>query len=572
MKQAPIQQKQDAHADKSHAEAESEGKSMSPPAFQLMASSNAATLPVQRKENSGGLSNDLVNGFQASTGHDLSDVNVHKNSSKPSKVGALAYAQGNDIHLGAGQEQHLPHEAAHIVQQREGRVKPTTEVAGKPVNDNAGLESEADRMGDIAQRKVGETVQAKMSDGHATGVTMQRFQAPIHSVLDAEDIDAIAQQVNKAIAGLGTDEEGVYVALQKLNRDPIEIAKLKTKYKADYKQELEAAIRGDFSSTELVLALELIGIKDDAAAVDTIASAIPTTTAQWDTLIARLETAMNGAGTDEEAIYASLIPFDRRAAHLTRLKTKYTAKTKRKLEDDLVSEMSDSELSYALFLLNAPGPETTLGAPGIGLTGSDQATSKVPGGDVTVRTGDEYTGTRYDDLFSLEYEGGLASETKFLQFIWREILSTDAAGKETALADRITTTGGSYNLTADPSAPSYNTDSASASSPFYETAGLSGRTADSTTIHDMPSSMNAKVQAQFAAGATKVVSRAHFSSFLIRDFRPMNRTDITVEWTYTSAALPPRVQTVDSNGACSSLPEGMKKRLVAQYPAFSYIE
>jgi hypothetical protein len=88
----------------------------------------------------------------------------------------------------------------------------------------------------------------------------------------------------------------------------------------------------------------------------------------------------------------------------------------------------------------------------------------------------------------------------------------------------------------------------------------------------MPSSMNTKVQAQFVAGAKKVVSRAHFSSFLTRDFRPMNRTDITVEWTYTSAAQPPRVQTVDSNGACTSLPEDIKKRLAAQYPSYSYIE
>lgn len=39
-------------------------------------------------------------------------------------VGALAYARGNDVHLAPGQERHLPHEAWHVVQQREGRVAP----------------------------------------------------------------------------------------------------------------------------------------------------------------------------------------------------------------------------------------------------------------------------------------------------------------------------------------------------------------------------------------------------------------------------------------------------------------
>ena len=129
-------------------ESEGKGKSLAPPAFQLKASEGpAAPPPVQRKENSNGLPSELTSGFAASTGHDLSDVNVHHNSDKPSQVGALAYAQGNDIHLGAGQEQHLAHEAAHVVQQREGRVQANTSVGGMPVNNSVGLESEADSMG-----------------------------------------------------------------------------------------------------------------------------------------------------------------------------------------------------------------------------------------------------------------------------------------------------------------------------------------------------------------------------------------------------------------------------------------
>ena len=35
--------------------------------------------------------------------------------------------EGQDIHIGPGQEQHLPHEAWHVVQQKRNRVKPTAE-------------------------------------------------------------------------------------------------------------------------------------------------------------------------------------------------------------------------------------------------------------------------------------------------------------------------------------------------------------------------------------------------------------------------------------------------------------
>jgi hypothetical protein len=49
-------------------------------------------------------------------------VNVHYGSSQPAQLNAHAYAQGSDIHMGAGQEQHLPHEAWHVVQQQRGRV------------------------------------------------------------------------------------------------------------------------------------------------------------------------------------------------------------------------------------------------------------------------------------------------------------------------------------------------------------------------------------------------------------------------------------------------------------------
>lgn len=97
--------------------------------------------------NANGLPSAMQAGMEQASGADLSDVKVHYNSAEPAALQAHAYAQGTDIHLGPGQEKHLGHEAWHTVQQKNGRVQPTTDVAGVPVNDSPGLEAEADRMG-----------------------------------------------------------------------------------------------------------------------------------------------------------------------------------------------------------------------------------------------------------------------------------------------------------------------------------------------------------------------------------------------------------------------------------------
>lgn len=111
---------------------------------------------VQRNDT--GLPDNLKSGMENLSGINLDNVRVHYNSSKPAAVQAHAYAQGNDIHLASGQEKHLPHELGHVVQQAQGRVKPTTSVDGVAVNDNSALENEATKMGEMAlQRATGET-------------------------------------------------------------------------------------------------------------------------------------------------------------------------------------------------------------------------------------------------------------------------------------------------------------------------------------------------------------------------------------------------------------------------------
>ncbi|WP_343674281.1 DUF4157 domain-containing protein [Chitinophaga sp.] len=112
-----------------------------------------AAQPFQLKANNTGLPDNLKSGVEGLSGISMDDVNVHYNSSEPAGLQANAYAQGTDIHISPGQERHLPHEAWHVVQQKQGRVQPTLQMkTGVAVNDDAALEEEADKMGDKAMQ------------------------------------------------------------------------------------------------------------------------------------------------------------------------------------------------------------------------------------------------------------------------------------------------------------------------------------------------------------------------------------------------------------------------------------
>ncbi|MEM7367435.1 MAG: DUF4157 domain-containing protein [Bacteroidota bacterium] len=109
---------------------------------------------TQRQPNHTGLPDQLKSGLEHLSGMDMSDIRVHHNSSKPADLQAHAYTQGSEIHIGPGQEKHLPHEAWHVVQQKHGRVQPTMQFNGANINDDTGLEREADLMGEtVMQRK-----------------------------------------------------------------------------------------------------------------------------------------------------------------------------------------------------------------------------------------------------------------------------------------------------------------------------------------------------------------------------------------------------------------------------------
>ncbi|HVI46339.1 MAG TPA: DUF4157 domain-containing protein [Chitinophaga sp.] len=150
----------------------------------------------RRAANKQGLPDGLRSGIEHLSGLAMDDVNVHYNSGQPARLQAAAYAQGPDIHLGPGQEKHLPHEAWHVVQQKQGRVQPTAQHNGIGINNSPGLENEADIKGEEAMRTDGNS--GKLSTVPASSNVAQRV------LLTKEDIfnDQLKWAVVKGIANL----------------------------------------------------------------------------------------------------------------------------------------------------------------------------------------------------------------------------------------------------------------------------------------------------------------------------------------------------------------------------------
>lgn len=131
------------------------------------------------RANNTGLPDPLKARVEGLSGLAMDDVRVHYNSTRPTQVEALATTQGNDIHIAPGQERHLPHEAWHVVQQKQGRVAPTLQMKGVAINDDSGLEREADRMGDLAHRTapVAASMLAPVASARSASGVTQRFVA-----------------------------------------------------------------------------------------------------------------------------------------------------------------------------------------------------------------------------------------------------------------------------------------------------------------------------------------------------------------------------------------------------------
>jgi hypothetical protein len=153
--------------------------------------------PMQQGEleNDTGLPDELKVGVENLSGMSIDDVRVHYNSSKPATLQALAYTQGTDIHVAPGQEGSLAHEAWHVVQQKQNRVRPTMQIDSTAVNADPLLEREADMMGMRALQETGNDNTGMQERGKSTptsgvpqsSVIQSVFKWGKHSLKDYQD-------------------------------------------------------------------------------------------------------------------------------------------------------------------------------------------------------------------------------------------------------------------------------------------------------------------------------------------------------------------------------------------------
>lgn len=175
---------------------------------------------VQAKQNPD-LPEQLQASMETSFGEDFSNVKIHKDSHQANQLNALAFTQGNDIHFARGQfnpnsksgKQLVGHEFAHVHQQRQGKVAPTNQFQGMPVNDDQSLEAEADQQGKGAvqakfsgrQQKFGQPAQ---TTAPVTGVKQFVFPA-IAAALGASEwiaAGALGYSILSDVANAGTED------------------------------------------------------------------------------------------------------------------------------------------------------------------------------------------------------------------------------------------------------------------------------------------------------------------------------------------------------------------------------
>jgi hypothetical protein len=65
-----------------------------------------------------GLPDQLKSGVESLSGVSLDDVRVHSNSAEPAQLNTSASAQGAGTHTPPSQQEHVPHEAGHVVTAR----------------------------------------------------------------------------------------------------------------------------------------------------------------------------------------------------------------------------------------------------------------------------------------------------------------------------------------------------------------------------------------------------------------------------------------------------------------------
>lgn len=211
----------------------------------------------EKKPNKTGIPDDLKASIEQLSGYSLDDVKVHYNSEKPALINAYAYAEGNNIYVGPGQEKHLAHEIWHVIQQKGGKVKGDTQVddSGTLANTENSLENQATKMGDKATKTKVTEEEVDLKTSTASG-PIQMLSQPNQDIISAgnDEQDLSSEQQDKQIEALLADAEkalGPFTQVfNKLKLDTNASTKKidqqkKVKYKKDHPKVQDGTVQED---------------------------------------------------------------------------------------------------------------------------------------------------------------------------------------------------------------------------------------------------------------------------------------------------------------------------------------
>jgi hypothetical protein len=162
---------------------------------------------------------------------------------------------------------------------------------------------------------------------------------------------------------------------------------------------------------------------------------------------------------------------------------------------------------------------------------------------VTIKTSDPAVGSS-GGAFTLSYGGDDADRMHWMQFSWREISPEFPAksGKPSKpMEGRTDHEGRAYAYTTDEGKPSWFADSGTqpgskTGTPFYEPNTTVNRSPKELTMTDFPSNMDYKILPLFkdpASAPTRVVSKFHAETYLIRNMDVVYRAKTDIEWDFT---------------------------------------
>jgi len=212
--------------------------------------------------------------MESSFGEDFSDVTIHKDSPQSKELNAHAFTKGNAIHFAPGMynpesqdgQELLGHELTHVVQQREGRVRPTVQKKGVGINNDEGLEKEADEMGEMAAK--GEPVGGPT---HSLVKANDHTDKEISSAVK-EDLQKVVDTV-KSLSGVdigtkfGDTTRRLNMTTTKVGAD--NISWHKTGRAVDFNQGLKWVIAENPDGEDMYFRIYLLKTNDTTSSYDT---------------------------------------------------------------------------------------------------------------------------------------------------------------------------------------------------------------------------------------------------------------------------------------------------------------